>query len=544
MSITRIVGGKLTKTAKGNIDIHATNGNVHLAANTHNNWHGEQEGIKYHDYDPPHPEDKMSNRLELTLNIFFDGTANNRNNTEAREKSMPAYQENSNKKDDSYENDYTNVARGYDAISTEKSTQKSVYVEGVGTTDLKSDDKLPKGLAQTGIFWHTGIKDKVKRGCELGGIEVSKASKGKPIDLLTINVFGFSRGAATARHFLSVTDSSPYTVKVSPNGYFWFPGDMKQQKYPKNEDKTKPAYPDSFEIKYGYFGRCLVNNGVFEIKEVFFNFVGLYDTVSSHGFNHNNDVKDLGLDAVKKARMVLQLSSADEYRENFDLTNISSCGHRGLELKLPGVHSDIGGSYRQGDKERSVVFKERFFLGTRDKNFKFIPNTPKCDAFKKILLGEGWYDDNQLVIEYDYGKSEAYLVGTRILENTYDKVALNKMIMVSKQKQFGVIYDETIEKQKTNISDPFITKVFEQITNYSKAVMKHRNEAITEQKPLAQYLKESEQISYLDYIKQDDLKKLRHKYLHWSVKADEFGLEPRFDDVLPVEKRKREIQNG
>ncbi|QLC66168.1 hypothetical protein LPB248_07700 [Flavobacterium sp. LPB0248] len=162
MSITRIIGGTLKKTATGKIDIHATNGNVDLVAAKHNNWLGEQEGVFYNDYEPSHPEDKKSNSLELTLNIFFDGTANNRNNTEAREKNMTAYQENSNKKDDSYENDYTNVARGYDAISTQETTQKSVYVEGVGTTDLKSDDKLPKGLAQTGIFWHTGIKDKVK----------------------------------------------------------------------------------------------------------------------------------------------------------------------------------------------------------------------------------------------------------------------------------------------------------------------------------------------------------------------------------------------
>lgn len=544
MSITRIIGGKLKKTATDNIDIRATKGDVDFIATQNNNWYGDEEGVFYHDYEPLHPDDSMSNRLDLTLNIFFDGTANNRNNTEAREKNTKPYQKKSNKIDDSYENDYTNVTRGYDAVSAREAKQKSVYLEGVGTTDDGTDDDLPIGLAQTGIFWHTGIKDKVKKGCELGGIEVSKAADGKPIDKLTINVFGFSRGAATARHFLSITDDPPYAVKVSPEGYFWFPGDMKQQKYPKNEDKTKPPYPESFEIKYGYFGRCLVNNGVFEVKEVFFNFVGLYDTVSSHGFNHNNDVKDLGLKAVKKAKMVFQLSSADEYRENFDLTNIHSCGHRGLELMLPGVHSDIGGSYRQSDKERSVIFKENFFLGTRDKNFTFTLSTPKCDAFKKIVIDEGWYDDSELTIEYDYDKNQAYLVGTRILENTYDKVALNKMIMVSKQKQFGVIYDEGKEKKKTNISDPFIAKVFEQLTNYSKAVMTHRNEAITEQKPVVQYLKESELISYLDYIHPDDLKKLRHRYLHWSVKADEFGLGPRFKDVLPLEKRKREIQNG
>ncbi|MEN2398938.1 DUF2235 domain-containing protein [Flavobacterium sp. MC2016-06] len=540
MSITRIIGGTLTKTASGNIDLHATNGNINLSAATHNNWHGEENGIIYHDYEPPHPDDKISNRLELTLNIFFDGTANNRNNTIARENDKDEYQKKSNKKDDSYENDYTNIAKAYDAIDLSK--QLRVYVEGVGTTDLKSDDVLPMGIAQNAGFWNTGIKDKVKIGCELGAKEVFKVSKGKPIDLLTINVYGFSRGAATARHFLNITNVA-YTVKVGKNGYFVFPGDMMPLQYPINTtDKSKPSYPESFEIKSGYFGRCLVNNKVFEVKNIKYNFVGLYDTVSSHGFNHNNDVADLGLDAIKKAKMVFQLSSADEYRENFDLTNINSAGLHGLELTLPGVHSDIGGSYIACAIERSVVYKEKYFLGTRDEHYKFVPTTKDADAFKVLLVNEGWYKNHELNLEYDQDIHMAYLVGTRELENAYDKIALNKMIMVS--KRFDVEYDLTLEKQKTNISDPFIANVFEQLTNYSKAVMEHRNQAIKEKKPNAQYILESKQINYLDYIKPKDLKELRHRYLHWSVKEDQFGMGPRFKEVLPVEKRKRQIQNG
>lgn len=541
MGITRIIGGTLTKTAKGNIDIRATKGDVNFIAAEQNNWHGEEEGIMYHDYEPQHPADSMSNRLNLTLNIFFDGTTNNKTNTAAREKNKEEYQKNSNKIDDSYENDYTNIARAYEAISVEESTHKSVYVEGVGTTDKETDDMLPVGIAQSAGFWNTGIKDKVKKGCELGAIEVQKAAKGKPIDLLTINVFGFSRGAATARHFLDITNVS-YTVKVSKEGNFILPGDMISEKYPKNEDKTKPPYPESFEIKLGYFGRCLINEGVFELREVIFNFVGLYDTVSSHGLIHNNDVKDLGLKAIKKAKMIFQISAADEYRENFDLTNIRSAGLKGLELTLPGVHSDIGGSYLEKDKERSVVHTEPIHFGTRDENYKFIPNTKKANAFKEILENEGWYKDGELMLEFHDDKRVAYLVGTRTLENTYDKIALNKMIMVS--KQFKVLYNEIIEEQKTNISDPFIAKVFKQLTTYCQAVMTHRNTAIRENKPVLQYWEESEKISYLDYINPTDLKELRNKYLHWSVKADKFGLEPRFTEILPIEKRKRKIHNG
>jgi len=542
MSITRIIGGTLTKTATGNIELHATNGNVNLSAATHNNWSGEENGIVYHDYEAPHPADIMNNILDLTLNLFFDGTTNNRNNTEQREKDTSIYQRKSNKKDDSYENDYTNIAKAYDLIDVDK--QLRVYVEGVGTTDEKSDDMLPVGIAQSAGFWSTGIKDKVRKACEKGAIEVKKAAKGKPIDSLTINVFGFSRGAASARHFLSITDSAPYTVKVSDKGQFLLPGAMMPLQYPINiEDKTKPPYPESFGVKFGLFGRYLAEQGVFEIKEFIFNFVGLYDTVSSHGFSHNNDVKDLGLKAVRKAKMIFQISAADEYRENFDLTNIDSAGFKGLELTFPGVHSDIGGSYLALDVERSVVYAETY-MEIRDQNNNFVPYTKNTDIFKELLVNEGWYQSHELLPEYKYDKKKTYLVGTRKLENTYDKIALNKMIMVSKQEQFGVLYDSGKEKKKTNISDPFIADVFTQLTNYSKAVMAHRNKAIKGEKTVDQYITESKQISYLDYIDTEDLKKLRNKYLHWSVKADQFGLEPRFTEILPVEKRKREIHNG
>ena len=485
MSIIRIIGGTLTKTATGNIELHATNGSINISAATHNNWCGEENGIIYHDYEPPHPGDTMSNRLDLTLNLFFDGTTNNRNNTEAREKNTNIYQEKSNKKDDSYKNDYTNIARAYDATSVNNLTQKSVYIEGVGTTDLETDDLLPVGIGQSAGFWNTGIRDKVKRACKLGALEVKYAAKGKPIDSITINVYGFSRGAATARHFLAVTNDSSI-ANINLDGYFWFPEFDKPFRYPIDSDADKPSYPKNIEVKWGYFGKCLIENGVFEIGKVIFNFVGLYDTVSSHGFSHDNDVKDLGLDAIKKAKMVFQLSAADEYRENFDLTNINSAGLKGLELTLPGVHSDIGGSYLDCDHERSVVYAE-IYTETYDENYKNIPDPRKPKAFKDLLIEEGWYTEQELTIEYKYDKRKTYLVGNRILENAYDKIALNKMIMVS--KQFKVEYDNNKEKKKTNISDPFIADVFKQITEYSKAVMAHRNEAIREKKSVDQYIK-------------------------------------------------------
>ncbi|PAM91703.1 hypothetical protein B4N84_27215 [Flavobacterium sp. IR1] len=540
MSITRIVGGTIRKTAKGNIDIRATGGDLTLHATQNNNW-SAGEGIYYEDYEPSHPDDKMDNKVELTLNLFFDGTGNNKTNIEAREKNTTPYHRNSNKKDDSYTANYTNVARMYDAVSKKAPKQLNIYIEGVGTADLKSDDKLPKGIAQSVGFWSTGIHDKMKRGCELAAEKVKKAANGKPIDLITINVYGFSRGAATARHFLSITNQT-HTTSIDLLGFFNLPGYFWPIRHPKNTNENESSYPDNIEIKWGYFGIYLIKNKIFEVGEVRFNFVGLYDTVSSHGFVHYNDVKDLGLDAIKKVKMVFQLAADDEYRENFDLTNIDSAGLKGLTLTLPGVHSDIGGSYLDIDVETSVVYEEKH-TEIRDRHYKPTPyNTKRAEAFKALLIKEGWYQENELTIlvQQDLGKIQ--LVGERVLYSTYDKIALNKMIMVS--KQFGVVYDDFLEKQKTTISDPFVSDIFDQLTVYSQTVMLHRNAAIKEGKPITQYHKESKQISYLNYIKEDDLKKLRAYYLHWSVKADMFGFDPRFGDMLPIEKRKREIQNG
>lgn len=70
--------------------------------------------------------------------FFFDGTINNKTNTQTGKD----YKE-SNHKDDSYTNDFSNVARGFDATNPAVENQVSYYIEGIGTDDLKSDDVFP-----------------------------------------------------------------------------------------------------------------------------------------------------------------------------------------------------------------------------------------------------------------------------------------------------------------------------------------------------------------------------------------------------------------
>ncbi len=551
MSITRIIGGTLTKTATGNIELHATNGSINISAATHNNWHGEENGIVYHDYEAPHPADTLADTISITLNIFFDGTQKNKTNTEEGK-----FYKESNGKDDSYTNDYTNVARGYDAINTEVAFHESIYLEGIGTENKKGDDIFPDVAMGMG---DRGVMAKVVKACVEGGKKISKQEyKRKKIDELIVNVFGFSRGAAAARHFLhiansgtigSVKDNEGKITVLAPHSY--------QGMKSENFRFTIPY--ETITDKHGYFAACLLKNEI-NPKKIKFNFVGLYDTVASYGLYHGNDVDDLRLDAIQKARFVFQLSADDEYRENFDLTDITSAGLNGLEYTLPGVHCDIGGAYKDMDDEIAVLYYKRESLYNR-----MIHHTDKeIEKFRNIVISDGWYNEDQITASILHDSdlwtekkgsvddSETYytVLGTRKkLRNKYDKIPLKKMIFYS--DQFGVKYNYVKIKKIHEIDDPFLQQVYNQLLNYMVACNDLRNRYIREKLiDSQQYLKELKQISYLDYITENDLKKLRNQYLHWSVKANKFGLDtresqaPTREGALEQQYRKREIHHG
>lgn len=49
--------------------------------------------------------------IDVTVALFFDGTGNNKDNTDERKKANATYQDNTDHRSSSYENDYSNVAR-------------------------------------------------------------------------------------------------------------------------------------------------------------------------------------------------------------------------------------------------------------------------------------------------------------------------------------------------------------------------------------------------------------------------------------------------
>ena len=272
------------------------------------------------------PEDKNKTGIPVTVAIFFDGTKNNRNNTAQRHMAehnkknpkAPISEEDGvrwsgsydkeAKSDNSYANGYSNVSI-LEALNRKRDTANreiSLYIEGIGTLD--DDDDTTRGAAfGSGA---TGIVAKVNKGVgQLAGVltEILAIDKDTYVEQVTIDVFGFSRGAAAARHFVSLLrNERPLAARL----------------------------------------------GVPRAKVVI-KFVGVFDTVSSYGvgLSFGSSVAELGLALGKLPQKVVHLTAGDECRANFSLTDITSSLGGGYELTLPGVHSDVGGGYGEVEDE-------------------------------------------------------------------------------------------------------------------------------------------------------------------------------------------------
>ncbi|GAA3775803.1 DUF2235 domain-containing protein [Flavobacterium ginsengiterrae] len=557
MSILRIVEGEMINTTTGKMDLRATDGDYTMHAAGQNCWHGVEEGIFEKDYDPIDPEDSLEDTINVSLNIFFDGTQNNKTNTE-----KGSDYKKSNKENDSYTNDYTNIARGYDAIDPNAAFQEALYIEGIGTEDLEKDDVFPDVATGMG---NRGVVAKVVKACTKSPKILDKY-KGKKIDVLQINVYGFSRGAAAARHFLHVASSKALIYSYEPENKVQILAPCHYEGM-KDSDASFIVSNCLLLEKHGFFAACLLRSKL-KIETIDFNFVGLYDTVASHGFYHGNDVEDLHLNIGKKAHFVLQLSSDDEYRENFDLTNIKSSGLHGLELTLPGVHSDIGGSYVNEATEISVLYHKRESVYNKMMHH----SDEEVQKLKEIVINEGWFQKRQIeagslrksdfepkkVKKGSVEDLEKYyaVVGTRKLYNTFDQIPLHLMFHFSKDKD--VKYDNLYIDENHSIKDNFIKAINNILNRYVNACNNLRNSYIEIYKG-GLYDKESidhdylwklHKLSYWDYLDIESLQKLRNQYLHWSVRANEIGLggresqAPSKEGALLEKYRKREIHNG
>jgi len=296
-----------------------------------------------HGKEPAREPEKIG--IALRIGVFFDGTGNNANNSAAgllcgaqhpiAPEDIPAscmpYMSDP---DSSYGAGPTNIKK---LFSLYKKTQKAegdgllkyvsspIYVEGIGTESNQMDSAVGAGTGRG----ETGVTSRVQASFTQIKQAIEEALQENPdseIASLTFDTFGFSRGAA-ARHFAN-------EVVRGNQGAL---GDLL--------NRNAADFSRTFDNKYG--------NG---IK---MGFIGLFDTVPSiAGFTNLGRVKSPIAPGVRLYldrqyfTDVVHLVARDECRANFALSRVKPAHP---EYTLPGVHSDIGGSYLDEVEERVLV---------------------------------------------------------------------------------------------------------------------------------------------------------------------------------------------
>ncbi|MDF2488949.1 MAG: type secretion protein Rhs [Pseudomonas sp.] len=249
----------------------------------------------------------------LRIGVFFDGTGNNRINSLEAVEGLPV-----ERQGNSYANALTNVALLYDLYrSTPQPLAgaqrvERLYVEGVGTTQRQADSFWSQATGRG----RTGVVERVEQASQALAGQVARHSRvpaaGQPLRL-QVDLFGFSRGAAAARHLAN----------------------------------------DLHRGQQSRFARTLFEQ-VGVACTVSIGFIGLFDTVVAvlAPFDDDRGGLDLTL-APGVAEQVVHLVAGDEHRYHFPLVPTAN------DIVLPGAHSDVGGGYPPSLQERVLMCKPR-----------------------------------------------------------------------------------------------------------------------------------------------------------------------------------------
>ncbi len=482
--------------------------------------------------------------LSMEFGLFFDGTANNLYNTDARkymtykkiekgklskrakeelDRIKGEYAEGGiasakhtlgeleegykeyGKENVSYGNDHTNVARMY--LNADR-LDYAIYIEGVGTKDLEGDDSLP-GISHAD--GETGLLEKVKKGSEelVQKIKMlyDREKRNRKIEIgkivLTLDVFGFSRGAAAARHFLFQVSHNKCIKEVKKRERIFL--DVYKER--KSFEATGESYLQSALKKVG------LNTLVSSIN---LRFVGIFDTVASFnpkkgdlGTDFEKYIHLLHLNDIGKPRLVVHFTALDDIRKYFSLTRLAP--FLGIEKNLPGAHSDVGGSYHSdGTPALENVLLEYESIGN----------------LRKELMNEGWYKEDELVIEdtrdpYNRRVGNIKLWGRREVRGEYSYLPLQWML-----KYASFLIKEghlKIGKMKGlyTIDSDILRKVQKHLESTTLKELANMTYGIKGYGELNRFIARDRIVqkdwTFESGIEQELLKELRHKYLHQSA---------------------------
>jgi hypothetical protein len=431
---------------------------------------------------------KETREITLTLGVFFDGTGNNAINTDNTLKACNARHYDLDDAEagailgkcaredfgvsglgaNSYKGYYTNVhwlntLYQLDIQPESGFVQQDIYIGGIGTEAGKPDSVIGQGLgiSDTGVIAKTDkavshIKDALNKAIE--NIASALPDNTEPvIKSLQFDIFGFSRGAAAARHFANRIHSEESAIIGA--------------------------------IQEGMAGTTFNGAPAGKIR-----FIGIFDTVAaigtpSNGLNpHNANTGDVNLVLRPGvAEKVFHLTAAHECRFNFALNSVKPAWP---ELALPGVHSDIGGGYLP-------MMKEDLFLTRPEtdtvpvshpgqqtrgyhqatKQLRMLDTSPSIAPILRTseITAETWYDDRMPANRYGEPQKRSFAAMTlrgRVVKNDWSKVVLR--VMLDAAQDAGVLFD-AIDPVNPNMALPVeLTSLCEKAVAVGKAARSGR----------------------------------------------------------------------
>jgi hypothetical protein len=398
---------------------------------------------------------KRPDEVILTIGVFFDGTTNNSFNISMREEYQQALARGEVPEitfpvfNTSYTNDHSNVYKLYqmyhydlkkDIAKLPKDKngavhyQLRVYIEGVGSRIGESDSNI--GFA-TGLG-STGIKGKIKRAITEIKEQLKTFLDDSPkirIQQINYDVFGFSRGAATARYFTNFVAD-----KLND-----------KDKQGNNNPLTK-MLNQALEGKISDDWQGAVNGYV--------HFLGIFDTVAGIGRPENlfdaGDANTFDIDIhihPDSTDAGLHIQAAHEYRHNFSLNEVPNYFKK---VSMPGAHSDIGGGYPNHDIEENLYITkvyqhDNLYLGQSSNISKKLQK-----ALAKIQQHSDLY-----YLFYGLSENNFYQWTTPVKYDNNNYTNAYGVIRVRRQIKFGldrvalrIMYNEAV-KQKCKFN-PFL----------------------------------------------------------------------------------------
>lgn len=393
---------------------------------------------------------KKKSEITLTIGVFFDGTGNNANNSGDRQAVCTAEHFGMNDAESesalgqcirlsrgfsgtaagSYLGYYTNVHWLNTLYNPEirpdtGAGQYAIYIEGIGTEDGAGDSSygMATGRGDTGVVRKTdkavaalsaGIQGYFSRHADARSCVIKK---------LQFDIFGFSRGAAAARHFANRVFSQDSAIIAA--------------------------------IKAGLEGVEFSGTPGGKTR-----FLGIFDTVAAigspvNGLNpHSADTGEV--DLVLRpgvAEKVFHITAQHECRFNFALNSVKPAWP---ELALPGAHSDIGGGYNPDEHEAYFLTRPQFEtvpLSTSDtktriyqqagEQIRMMDSWPAIAPLLQVveINIDTWHDARMPADHYStlQKRSGAAAVIDRPTRNDWSKVVLR--VMLDAAQDAGVVFD-------------------------------------------------------------------------------------------------------